>query len=163
MKLKSLLLVYLILTSITTFAQSQQVSGVVVDEQGLPMEMVSVYVKGTQNIVGTDADGKYSIIANSKDTLIYTFLGGYKAVCWTDFFQGLLMLGALLIAPIFALSLMKGSTAIVMGTEATGLTDIWRKAADAHIKIPMLGKLDSLNVSVSAAILMFEAVRQRNN
>ena len=58
---------------------------------------------------------------------------------------------------------MKGGTAIVMGTEATGLTDAWRKAADAHIKIPMLGKLDSLNVSVSAAILMFEAVRQRNN
>ena len=55
----------------------------------------------------------------------------------------------------------KGS-AIVMGTEATGLTDIWRKAADAHIKIPMLGRLDSLNVSVSAAILMYEAVRQRN-
>lgn len=58
---------------------------------------------------------------------------------------------------------MKGGTAIVMGTEATGLTDAWRKAADAHIKIPMLGKLDSLNVSVSAAILMFEAVRQRNS
>lgn len=58
---------------------------------------------------------------------------------------------------------MKGSTAIIMGTEATGLTDAWRKAADAHIKIPMLGKLDSLNVSVSAAILMFEAVRQRNS
>ena len=57
---------------------------------------------------------------------------------------------------------MKGGTAIVMGTEATGLTDAWRKAADAHIKIPMLGRLDSLNVSVSAAILLFEAVRQRN-
>ena len=58
---------------------------------------------------------------------------------------------------------MKGGTAIVMGTEATGLTDAWRKAADAHIKIPMLGRLDSLNVSVSAAILMFEAVRPRNS
>lgn len=57
---------------------------------------------------------------------------------------------------------MKGGTAIVMGTEATGLTGIWRKAADSHIRIPMLGRLDSLNVSVSAAILMFEAVRQRN-
>lgn len=53
-------------------------------------------------------------------------------------------------------------TAIVMGTESTGLTDIWRQAADAHIMIPMLGKLDSLNVSVSAAILLYEAVRQRN-
>lgn len=57
---------------------------------------------------------------------------------------------------------MTGATAIVMGTEATGLTDIWRKAADVHIRIPMLGRLDSLNVSVSAAILMYEAVRQRN-
>jgi len=52
-------------------------------------------------------------------------------------------------------------TAIVMGTEATGLTDQWRKAADAHIRIPMLGRIDSLNVSVSAAVLMYEAVRQR--
>ena len=56
---------------------------------------------------------------------------------------------------------MTKGTAIVMGTESTGLTDIWRQAADAHIRIPMLGRLDSLNVSVSAAILMYEAVRQR--
>lgn len=56
---------------------------------------------------------------------------------------------------------MTCGTAIVMGTEATGLTDTWRKAADAHIRIPMNGRLDSLNVSVSAAILLFEAVRQR--
>ena len=56
---------------------------------------------------------------------------------------------------------MTCGTAIVMGTESTGLTDVWRRAADAHIRIPMLGRLDSLNVSVSAAILLFEAVRQR--
>ena len=56
---------------------------------------------------------------------------------------------------------MTCGTAIVMGTEATGLTNQWRVAADAHIRIPMLGQLDSLNVSVSAAILLFEAVRQR--
>ena len=54
-------------------------------------------------------------------------------------------------------------TAIVMGAEATGLTDQWRRAADAHIRIPMLGRIDSLNVSVSAAVLMYEAVRQRAN
>jgi TrmH family RNA methyltransferase len=58
---------------------------------------------------------------------------------------------------------MRSATAIVMGTESTGLTDQWREAADAHIRIPMLGRLDSLNVSVSAAILLFEAVRQRQN
>ncbi len=58
---------------------------------------------------------------------------------------------------------MTVGTALVMGTESTGLTDAWREAADAHIRIPMLGALDSLNVSVSAAILLFEAVRQRQN
>ncbi len=56
---------------------------------------------------------------------------------------------------------MMQPTAIVMGAEDTGLTQQWRNAADHHIRIPMLGKLDSLNVSVSAAILMYEAVRQR--
>lgn len=56
---------------------------------------------------------------------------------------------------------MKDATAIVMGTESTGLSDLWRRAATAHIRIPMLGRLDSLNVSVSAAILLFEAIRQR--
>ena len=56
---------------------------------------------------------------------------------------------------------MRCGTAIVMGTEATGLINLWREAADAHIRIPMCGRLDSLNVSVSAAILLFEAVRQR--
>ena len=58
---------------------------------------------------------------------------------------------------------MTGGTAIIMGTESTGLTSIWREAADAHIRIPMLGRLDSLNVSVSAAILLYEAVRQRHS
>ena len=58
---------------------------------------------------------------------------------------------------------MRRPTAIVMGTESTGLTQAWREAATAHIRIPMLGRLDSLNVSVSAAILLFEAVRQRQS
>lgn len=56
---------------------------------------------------------------------------------------------------------MTGASALVMGTESTGLTQAWRDSADAHIKIPMLGRLDSLNVSVSAAVLLYEAVRQR--
>ena len=41
----------------------------------------------------------------------YTFLGGFSAVCWTDFFQGMLMLGALLIAPIFAAATLTGASA----------------------------------------------------
>ena len=53
-------------------------------------------------------------------------------------------------------------TALVFGTEDKGLSSFWRERADAHIRIPMAGAMDSLNVSVSAAILAFEAVRQRN-
>ena len=51
--------------------------------------------------------------------------------------------------------------ALVMGTEADGLTGFWIDHADARIKIPMRGKIDSLNVSVSTAVLTFEAMRQR--
>lgn len=57
---------------------------------------------------------------------------------------------------------MTRGTALVMGTEDRGLSSFWREQADAHIRIPMAGMMDSLNVSVSAAILCFEAVRQRN-
>lgn len=52
-------------------------------------------------------------------------------------------------------------TAIAVGSEAEGLTQILRKAAYKNIIIPMEGNLDSLNVSVSAAVLIFEAKRQR--
>jgi TrmH family RNA methyltransferase len=53
------------------------------------------------------------------------------------------------------------STAIVVGTEATGLTEVWREAATQNIHIPMQGQIDSMNVSVAAAIVLFEAKRQR--
>ena len=52
-------------------------------------------------------------------------------------------------------------TAIVVGTEATGLTEEWRDNATKNIIIPMQGEIDSMNVSVAAAILIFEAKRQR--
>lgn len=54
-----------------------------------------------------------------------------------------------------------GSAAFVMGTEANGLTDIWINYCQHRIIIPMAGSIDSLNVSVSTAVLVFEAVRQR--
>lgn len=54
-----------------------------------------------------------------------------------------------------------GPSAIVVGTESTGLTEDWTGSADHNIIIPMRGEIDSMNVSVSAAILIFEAVRQR--
>lgn len=52
-------------------------------------------------------------------------------------------------------------TAILMGSEAFGLSDFWHNKADEFIKVPMSGKVDSLNVSVTTAIVVFEAKRQR--
>lgn len=57
---------------------------------------------------------------------------------------------------------LKGKIALVFGTEATGLTDKWINGADKRIKIPMGGVIDSLNVTTSVAIMVFEAMRQRD-
>ena len=54
------------------------------------------------------------------------------------------------------------ASALVVGTEATGLSEIWRTEATQNINIPMQGQIDSMNVSVACAILVFEAKRQRN-
>lgn len=54
------------------------------------------------------------------------------------------------------------ATAIVVGTEATGLSDEWLENATKKIIIPMNGKIDSMNVSVAASILIFEVSRQRD-
>ena len=65
-------------------------------------------------VIGIDATVAMYIAAVI--IICYTFLGGFSAVCWTDFFQGLLMLGALLIAPIFALAIIKANgSAVSMG------------------------------------------------
>ena len=52
-------------------------------------------------------------------------------------------------------------TALVVGTEATGLTQAWRDHSKQNILIPMQGEIDSMNVSVASAILLYEAKRQR--
>ena len=51
--------------------------------------------------------------------------------------------------------------AIVVGTEDEGLSDFWMTNADVKVKIPMMGKVNSLNVSVSTALIIYEAMRQR--
>ena len=54
------------------------------------------------------------------------------------------------------------ATALVVGTEATGVSQTFRDNSTQNIIIPMQGEIDSMNVSVAAAILLFEAKRQRN-
>ena len=53
-------------------------------------------------------------------------------------------------------------SAVIVGAESIGLSKFWLNASKSIIKIPMLGTLDSMNVSVAAGILLFEATRQRN-
>lgn len=55
----------------------------------------------------------------------------------------------------------KKATAIVVGSEHDGVSDVFSKQADVKIQIPMNGKADSLNVSVSAAVILYETIRQR--
>jgi TrmH family RNA methyltransferase len=56
---------------------------------------------------------------------------------------------------------LRGPIAIVVGTEDQGLTDFWLGRANAKVLIPMLGKVNSLNVSIAAALIVYEALRQR--
>lgn len=56
---------------------------------------------------------------------------------------------------------LTGNVAIVLGTEQYGLSNHWLDAANLHVRIPMFGQADSLNVAAAATILLYEAVRQR--
>jgi len=56
---------------------------------------------------------------------------------------------------------LKGPAAIVIGSEGSGMTRLTAETCDFLVSIPMRGKLNSLNASAAAAILLYEAVRQR--
>ena len=57
---------------------------------------------------------------------------------------------------------LRAPVAIAVGTEDEGLSDFWMSNADVRVKISMMGKVNSLNVSVSTALIVYEAVRQRS-
>jgi RNA methyltransferase, TrmH family len=56
---------------------------------------------------------------------------------------------------------LRGPVAVVMGSEAHGLSDFWRREADVRVHIPMRGSVDSLNLATATALLLYEVVRQR--
>jgi TrmH family RNA methyltransferase len=58
---------------------------------------------------------------------------------------------------------LRDPLAIAVGTEDEGLTDFWISNADMKVRIPMIGRVNSLNVSVSTALIVYEAVRQRSH
>ena len=58
---------------------------------------------------------------------------------------------------------LRAPLAIAVGTENEGLSNFWMGQADLQVKIPMLGKVNSLNVSIATALIVYEAVRQRSS
>jgi len=56
---------------------------------------------------------------------------------------------------------LRGPLAIAVGTEDIGLTGYWMSNADLKVRIPMVGNVNSLNVSIATALITYEAVRQR--
>jgi len=115
-----------------------------------------------------------NVIRNSIGTLFYLPIAEATSEETVDFLKkkGVRMLSAVPDADVvYTEADLSGPLAIVVGAEDQGLSNVWlarhsldeggEKQADLNVKVPMLGKNDSLNVSVSAAIILYEAVRQR--
>ena len=76
-------------------------------------------------VLGLDA--KLAMYISAAVIIVYTFLGGFSAVCWTDFVQGLLMLGSLLIAPIFAVFVIKPGSLEMLPTGFMNPITTWQE------------------------------------
>ena len=75
-------------------------------------------------VIGIDANLAMYLAAGV--IIVYVFLGGFSAVCWTDFFQGLLMLGALLVAPLFAVSMLPEEAAVSLPSGFMNMFTGWK-------------------------------------
>ena len=104
----------------------------------------TIYAASSMKACGTlfntvlGVDAKIAMYVSAAIIIAYTFLGGFSAVCWTDFFQGLLMLGALLIAPIFALGVVNAGGGAANGTAGLG-ADYWNLFANWKDVVSGLG------------------------
>ena len=90
----------------------------------------SIKACGTLFNIVMNIDATVAMYIAAAIIISYTFLGGFSAVCWTDFFQGLLMLAALLIAPIFALGLVKSGDMAAAAAMPEGSFTLWTNWQD---------------------------------
>lgn len=105
-----------------------------------------------------------NIIRSSVGCVFTTQIGTGMTIEVIDFLQNkgiALYCAALSASTVYTKMNFNKATAIVVGTEASGLSKEWLDSAAQNIIIPMEGEIDSMNVSVSAAIVIFEAKRQR--
>jgi len=99
----------------------------------------SVKACGTlfESVLGIDS--KIAMCVAALIIVGYTFLGGYSAVCWTDFFQGLLILGSMLLAPIFALIAINSGSSTINAIAGSGAEGYWSAFGDPKTIISGLG------------------------
>jgi TrmH family RNA methyltransferase len=84
-----------------------------------------------------------------------------EALTWLQRWQVKILVARVDGAIDYAEADYRGRVAIVLGSEAEGLSDLWRGAGAIAVRLPMLGAADSLNVSATAAVLFYEALRAR--
>jgi TrmH family RNA methyltransferase len=109
---------------------------------------------GNPNIVRASKGTVFSVpvaAADSPDVLRWAGEGGMRVVAATPDTDVL-----------FTDVDLRGPIAVAVGSEKYGLTDEWLQQADVKVKIPMSGRVNSLNVATSAAIILYEALRQRS-
>ncbi len=166
---------------VTAFMRDKKLEDLQLKEKPLILILESVEKPGNLGAIlrTADAAGLDAVIICDSQTDIYNpnvvrsslgcLFSNQVAVCESkDVILFLKKKGIRIFAAALQNSMMyhhedySGGSAFVMGSEAGGLTEIWRKEADRIIQIPMAGIADSLNVSVSAAVLVFEALRQRD-
>ncbi len=91
-----------------------------------------------------------TVEASNRDTLSFLRRNGIKILAATP--QAV---------SVYTDQNLRGPLAVAVGTEDQGLTDFWLNEADIQVKIPMLGKVNSLNVSIATALIVYETLRQR--
>lgn len=108
---------------------------------------------GNPNVLRTSRGTLFTIpiaVTTSKETVRWLKARGIQTVAATP--EG---------STLYTEANLRQPCAIIVGTEKSGLSALWRDSADTKARVPMFGKINSLNVSVSTALFIYEAVRQR--
>lgn len=108
--------------------------------------------------------GNPNVVRNSKGALFTVQVAQASSAETLDWLRGL---GVMIVAAtpeadtLYTQADLRGGVALVVGTEHAGLSALWRQAGLLRVRLPMLGKVNSLNVATAAALLLYEALRQR--
>jgi TrmH family RNA methyltransferase len=106
-----------------------------------------------------------NVVRSSRGTLFTVRLaeaGSVEAIAWLRARSVRIVAATPQARQLYTACDLRGAAAIAVGAEDEGLSETWLKQADQTVRIPMLGTVNSLNVATAAALLLYEAVRQRS-